>query len=160
MKNKWMVMVLVLSIGMNTAALAVGGYNWYFARHLSSTALHSPDNMEHHFYEVLGLTPGQLARMTPMAARFHESLENLHSEMGEKKESMINLLGGEGASPTRIEALRVEMAAIQDNIQKTVIAHVLDVKEILDSRQRERFIDLLRESMTGEHGMFVSAGEK
>jgi Spy/CpxP family protein refolding chaperone len=159
MKNRWIAMILVLSLAMNTAALAVGGYNWYCGRHLSSTALHSPDKREHHFYEVLGLTPDQLAKVTPMAATFHESLKSLQSEMGEKKEAMINLLEGEGAPPTRIEALRMEMAAIQDGIQKTVIAHVLDVKEILDAGQQERFFDLLRRSMAQERGMFVRTGE-
>lgn len=80
--------------------------------------------------------------------------------MGEKKDAMINLLGAEGESPARIEALRMEMAAIQGSIQKTVIAHVLDVKEILDSSQRELFFDLLRKSLTQDQGMFVNAGEK
>ena len=159
MKHRWIVMILVLSLAVNAAAMAVGGYNWYCGRHLSSTTLHSPDKMDHHFYEVLGLTPGQLAKMTPMAATFHESLKSLHSEIGEKKDTMINLLGGEGVTPTRIETLRKEMAAIQDNVEKTVIAHVLDVKKILDDNQRKRFFDLLRKSMHHEPGMYIRAGE-
>jgi hypothetical protein len=73
---------------------------------------------------------------------------------------MINLLGGEGVSPTRIEAQRMEMAAIQNSIQKTVIDHVLDVKQILDSGQQKRFFDLLRRSMSRDNGMFIKAGAK
>jgi hypothetical protein len=80
--------------------------------------------------------------------------------LGEKKDALINLLRGESAAPTRIEALRKETAAIQDDIEKSVIAHVLDVKEILDSSQRERFFDLLRRSMAQEHGVFGRAGKK
>ena len=159
MKNRWIAMILVLSLAMNAAVLAVAGYNYYGSSSQPTTAAgHSPER-GHHFYEVLGLTPAQLAKMTPMAATFHESLKSLHSEMEEKKEAMISLLIGEGVAPTRIEALRIEMAAIQDGIQKTVIAHVLDVKEILDSSQRKRFFDLRRRSMTQEHGRFVRAGE-
>ena len=160
MKNRWITMILVLSLAMNAAVLAVAGYSHY---HNSSQPLtvvgHSPEG-DHHFYEELGLTPAQMAKMTPMAATFHESLINLHSEMDEKKNAMISLLGGEDVASARIEALRIEMAAIQDRIQKTVIAHVLDVKEILDSSQRERFFDLIDRSMTQEYGMFVRAGEK
>ena len=52
MKNRRLVMILVLSLAVNTAALAVGGYNWYCGRHLASTALHPPDKMDHHFYQV------------------------------------------------------------------------------------------------------------
>jgi Spy/CpxP family protein refolding chaperone len=148
-------MILVLSLAMNAAVLAVAGYGYYHSSSQPTTATgHSPEG-DYHFYEKLGLTTAQLAKMTPMAATFHESLKSLHLEMDDKKNAMINLLGGEDVAPARIEALRKEMAAIQDGIQKTVIDHVLDVKEILDSSQRERFFDLLRGSMDKEHGMFA-----
>jgi Spy/CpxP family protein refolding chaperone len=148
-------MILILSLAMNAAVLAAAGYGYYNSSSQPTTAAgHSPER-DHHFYEKLGLTAAQLVKMTPMAATFHESLKSLHLEMDDKKNAMINLLGGEDVAPARIEALRKEMAAIQDGIQKTVIDHVLDVREILDSSQRERFFDLLRGSMDKEHGMFA-----
>ena len=160
MKNRWIAMILVLSLAMNAAVLAVAGYNYYgSSRQPTKTADHSHD-MEQHFYKVLGLSTIQLEKMTPLADSFHDRLKNLHAKMVEKKDAMITLLGSEGESSTRIEALRKEMAAIQDSIQKTVITHVLDVKEILDSSQRKRFFDLLRRNMVHDNGMFVGAGEK
>jgi Spy/CpxP family protein refolding chaperone len=159
MRDRWIVMILVLSLAMNAAVLAVAGYNYYGSRSQPTTTVgHSPER-DRHFYEVLRLTPAQLAKMNPMAATFHERLKSLHYKMEKKKDIMINLLGGEDVSPTRIEEVRKEIAAIQDSIQKTVIAHVLDVKDILDSSQHKRFFDLLRRSMTQEHGMFFRAGE-
>ena len=159
MKNRWIEMILVLSLAMNAAVLAVVGYNYYSNRSQPITTVGHLPERDHHFYEVLRLTPAQLAKINPMAATFHERLKHFHSEMEKKKDAMISLLKGEDVAPTRIESLRMEMAAIQDNIQKTVIAHVLDVKEILKSSQREQFFDLLRRSMIQEHGMFVRAGE-
>ncbi len=159
MRNRWLVMILVLSLAINIAALAVGAYNWYCGRHLSYTALHSSDKMDHHFYQVLGLTPAQLAKMDPIAAAFHSRLESLHSAMAEKKDQMVDLLSRKNSPSRQIEKLREEMAVIQDSIQKWVILHVLEVKAILDLDQQERFFDLLRRSMTHEHDMFVRAGE-
>jgi Spy/CpxP family protein refolding chaperone len=159
MRNRWITMILVLSLAMNAAVLAVAGYGYYHNSSQPTTAVgHSPEG-EHHFYEKLGLTPAQLAKMTPMAASFHESFKSLHSEMGEKKDAMISLLAGENVASTLIEGLRIEMAAIQDGIQKTVIAHVLDVKKILDASQRKQFFDLLRKSMHHEPGIYIRAGE-
>jgi Spy/CpxP family protein refolding chaperone len=160
MKNRWIAMILVLSLAMNTAVLAVAGYNYYGSSSRPTIAADHSHDMEHHFFKVLGLSTTQLEKMTPLADSFHDRLNNLHSKMGEKKDAMINLLGGDGESPTRIEALRMEMAAIQDSIQKTVIAHVLDVKQILDSGQQKRFFDLLRRNMTQDNGMLIRAGEK
>ena len=155
MRNKW-AMILVLSLAMNTAVLAVAGYNYYRSSSRPSTATGPSHAMEHHFYEILGLSTTQLQKMTPLADSFHDRLKSLNSEMVQKKDAMITLLGGEGVSPTRIETLRMEMAAIQDSMQKTVIAHVLNVKQILDPGQQKRFFDLLRRSMTQDSGMLVS----
>jgi Spy/CpxP family protein refolding chaperone len=157
MKNRWIARILVLSLAMNTAVLAVAGYNYYGRSSRPTIAAGHPHEMEHHFYEILGLSTTQLEKITPLAEPFHDRLKSLHSKMDKKKDAMINLLGSEGVSPTRIEALRMEMAAIQASIQKTVIAHVLDVRQILDSGQRKRFFDLLRRSMTRDNGMLVSA---
>jgi len=156
MKNRWIAMILVLSLAMNTAVLAVAGYNYYGSSSRPTIAAGHSHDMGNHFYKVLGLSATQLEKMTPLADSFHDRLNNLHSKMSEKKDAMINLLGGEDEAPSRIEALRMEMAAIQDSIQKTVIAHVLDVKQILDSGQRKRFFDLLYRSMTRDNGMLVS----
>ncbi len=158
-ENRWLVMILVLSLAINIAALAVGAYNWYCGRHLSSIALHSSDKMDHHFYQVLGLTPAQLVKMDPIAAAFHSRLESLHSAMAEKKDQMVNLLSRKNPASRQIEKLREEMAATQDSIQKLVISHVLEVKAILDLDQQERFFDLLRKSMAQKHDMFHRAGE-
>jgi Spy/CpxP family protein refolding chaperone len=160
MKNRWIEIILVLSLAMNAAVLAVAGYNYFgSSSHPAKTAGHS-QVMAHHFYNVLGLSTIQLDKMTPLVDSFHDRWKDLHSKMGAKKDAMINFLESEGESQTQIEALRKEMAAIQDGIQKTVIAHVLDVKEILDSSQRERFFDLLRRHMAQDKGMFVEAGGK
>jgi Spy/CpxP family protein refolding chaperone len=160
MKNRWITMILVLSLAINAAVLAVAAYGYYHTSSRTTTAADHPPEGEHHFYQKLGLTAAQLAKMTPLAAAFHQRLESLHSEMELKKDAMINLLGAEAVTSTRIEALRNEMAAIQDGTQKTVIAHVLDVKEILDSGQRKQFFNLLRKSMHQEPGMFTRVGEQ
>ncbi len=159
MKNRWIIITLILSLAMNTAVMAVAGYNFYGSVNRPNTAADHSHDMEHHFHEVLGLSHTQLEKMTPLANSFHDRLKSLHTDMDKQKDAMINLLGGEDIAPSRIETLRLEMAAIQDDVQKTVIAHVNDVKKILNSSQRERFFDLLRRSMTREHGLFVRTGE-
>ena len=160
MQNRWIAMILVLSLAMNTAVLTVAGYKYYKQnRRLSEATLHSQER-NYHFYQKLGLTPVQLAKMNPMANTFHKSLKSLHSDMEAKKIAMINLLSGENVSPARIEEIRKEMATIQDSAQKVVIAHVLDVKEVLNPSQRKRFFELLSKSMHQEPGIFIRAGEQ
>jgi len=160
MKNRWIAMILVLSLAMNTAVLAVAGYQYFDRnRRPSAATLHSSER-DYHFYEKLGLTPAQLAKMAPMANTFHKSLKSLHSDMEAKKSAMINLLSDENVSPVKIEEMRKEMATIQDGIQKIVIAHIHDVKAVLNASQRKRFFELLSKSMHQEPGIFIRAGEQ
>ena len=159
MKHRWIVMILVLSLAVNAAAMAVGGYNYYRKVHLPATAVSPSPEKEHHFYQVLGLTQAQLAKIDPMAKLFHDRLEGLHSAMGLKKDLLVSLLGQENVAHTEIEKSREEMATIQDNIQRIVISHILDVKAILDSKQQERFLKLLHKSMHQEHGFSLRAEE-
>jgi hypothetical protein len=99
-----------------------------------------------HLYQSLGLSDAQLSKMEPLAQKFHGRLGELAALMEEKKEALIALLQKE-RDPMSIESLRKEMAAIQDEIQKEVITHIMDSKKILDSNQQQRFFDLMRQSM-------------
>jgi Spy/CpxP family protein refolding chaperone len=145
---------------MNAAFLTAAGYGYFTDRSRSSPGVGHPFNKAHHFYEMLELTQAQSTQMHPLATSFHEQLDRLHADMAVKKASMISILRGENAEDDRVEILRREMAAIQDRIQKTVIAHIFDVEAILNSDQRERFFDLLHESMRQERAMFIPSGEK
>jgi Spy/CpxP family protein refolding chaperone len=153
-------MVLIVSVAMNAAFIAVAGYGYFRNRSIydrDAPQLHSDS---HHHYQVLELTQTQLSEMTPIATLFHKQLNRLHDDMEIKKKAMINVLHDERPREKQVDALRKEMAVIQNRIQKLVIAHILDVKDILDSDQQERFFELLSESMTKERHMFIPAGAK
>jgi Spy/CpxP family protein refolding chaperone len=160
MQNKWMIMVLMVSLAMNTAFVAVVGYAYLLNPDRPHPRTNHFSGRDHHFYKVLKLTPSQMQQMTPMAASFHERLNRLYAEMESRKEKMIRVLGGEKQSVDQVENLRREMAAVQNKIQKTVIAHILDVKALLDAGQQKRFFNLLREHMIREHPFFSPPGEK
>jgi len=84
--------------------------------------------------------------MEPLAQKFHSRLAELGSAMERKRELLVDLLAkkGDGAA---VENLRKEMAGIQDEIQNVVIAHIGEIKSILDPSQQQRFFSLMRQSM-------------
>lgn len=147
MRSKWLILILILSLAINSAVLATVGYHYY--RNVS-TEPSAPCPMspgDSHLYQSLGLSNVQLAKMEPLAQSFHRRLADLGARMEEKKETLTNLLQKD-SDPASIENLRKEMAAIQDEIQKEVIVHIMESKKILDPNQQQRFFDLMRQSMT------------
>ena len=147
MRSKWLTVVLVLSLAVNAGVLATMGYHYYHNASLTSSAPCPLSPGDSHLYQSLGLSNLQLSKMDPLAQKFHGRLAELGAIMEEKKMVLIDLLRKDG-DPKEIENLRKEMAAIQDEIQKEVITHIMESKKILDAKQQERFFDLMHQSVT------------
>ena len=146
MRSKWLTFILILSLAINAAVLATMGYHYYGN---ASTPSSSPCPMspgDSHLYQSLGLSDTQLAKMEPVAQKFHSRLAELGAAMEGKRELLVDLLAKDG-DPAGIENLRSEMAGIQDEIQREVIAHIIEVKKILDPKQQQRLFDLMKQSM-------------
>jgi Spy/CpxP family protein refolding chaperone len=151
MRSKWLTFLLILSLAVNAAVLATLGYHYYHDTSLTQSAPCPMSPGDSHLYQSLGLSDTQLSKMEPLAQKFHARLGELAALMEEKKETLIALLQ-KHSDPASIENLRREMAAIQDEIQKEVITHIMDSKKILDSSQQQRFFDLMRQSMIQAKG--------
>ena len=147
MRSKWLTFILILSLAINAAVLATMGYHYYVNASSTSSAPCPMSPEDSHLYQSLGLSNFQLAKMEPLAQKFHGRLGELAALMEEKKGLLMDLLQQAG-DPVRIEELRKEMATIQDEIQKGVILHIAEIKKILDPRQQEQFFSLMRQNMT------------
>ncbi|OGP89794.1 MAG: hypothetical protein A2156_14215 [Deltaproteobacteria bacterium RBG_16_48_10] len=146
MKSKWLIIILFLSLAINAGVLATTGYQYYRDASLAPSVPCPGSPGDTHLYQSLGLSNLQLAKMEPLAQKFHVRLAELGARMEERKEVLVTLLQ-ENSDPMKIENLRREMASIQDEIQKEVIVHITELKKILDPGQQQRFFDLMRQSM-------------
>jgi hypothetical protein len=150
MKKKILYFILVFSLAMNASILGAMGYQ-YYRNNLSKSSVPCPLSPTHeHLYHELGLSASQLTRMEPLAMKFHGRLGELRTAMEGMNGRLLTLLCQKDVDPGQVEGLRKEMAATQDEIQKEVIAHILETKKILEPGQQERFFSLMRQSMAFE----------
>ena len=158
MRTRWWVPVLIFSLALNVAFLAISGYRFYrYSCVAPSTHVPFP-TMNRHLYQTLGLSNSQLKKMEPIAHAFHARLEKLSREMQSKRGLLMNLLSREDVDPGNIEGLRKDMARIQNRIQRAVISHILEVKKILKPEQKERFFQLLHKTIQQEENWFSKNG--
>src|SRR4030042_263349 len=125
MRSKWLMIVLFLSLAINAGVLATTGYHYYRSASPIPSAPCPVSPEDSHLYQSLGLSNLQLAKMEPLAQKFHGRLKELGVLMEEKKEALIAFLQ-KASDPVSIENLRKEMAGIQDEIQKEVIVHIME----------------------------------
>jgi len=145
MRSNWLAAILILSLAFNAAVLGTLGYH-YFIKQPQSGPTPCFSTGDGHFYQSLGLSEAQLEKMEPLAHAFHQRMAEMKASMEQKKDLLIDLLQ-RGDDPDRTDALRTEMASIQDTIQKAVISHIADIKKVLDSKQQEQFFNHMRQSM-------------
>ena len=146
MKGKGLFFVLILSLAMNASILGGMGYNYYRDASPAKEAPCPLSPSHQHLYQELGLSHSQLAQMEPLAQKFHGRLAELESAMKGKNERLVKLLGQKDVDPGQVEVLRKEIAGVQDEIQKEVIAHILETKKILDPKQQNQFFALMSKS--------------
>jgi Spy/CpxP family protein refolding chaperone len=139
--------ILFLSLAINAGVLVSMGYHYYVNASTPSSAPCPLSPGDSHLYQSLGLSKGQLAKIDPIAQKFHARLAELET-LGEKKKEVLTGLLQKDGDPASIENLRKEMAGIQDEVQKEVITHITELKKILDPNQQQRFFDLMRHNMT------------
>jgi Spy/CpxP family protein refolding chaperone len=146
MKSKWLVFSLMLSLAVNAAVLATIGYHYYRNKCLVLSVPCPMSPGDNHLYQSLDLSKDQLSKMEPVAQKFHSRLAELGSAMERKRELLVDLLAKGGDSAV-VESLRKEMSGIQDEVQKEVIAHIEEIKRILNPNQQQRFFSLMRQTM-------------
>jgi len=146
MRSNLLAGILILSLAVNAAVLGTLGYH-YFTKQPQRDSVTCFSTGDGHLYQSLGLTDGQLEKMEPLAHAFHGHIAEMKASMEQKKDLLIDLLQ-RGEDLDRVDALRREMAIIQDTIQKEVISHIADIKKILNSKQQEQFFSLMRQIMT------------
>jgi Spy/CpxP family protein refolding chaperone len=147
MKGKVFVFILFLSVAVNASVLGTVGFRYYREASLAKEAPCPLSPSHQHLYQHLGLSAPQLAQMEPLAQKFHERLGKLEMGMKGKNQRLIELLGQKEVDPVRVEGLRKEIAGIQDEIQREVIAHILESKKILDAKQHSQFFALMSQGM-------------
>jgi hypothetical protein len=146
MRSNWLTGILILSLAVNAAVIGTLGYHSFIKQPQRGPApcFSTEDG---HLYQSLGLTGGQLEKIEPLAHAFHGQMGEMKASVEQKKDLLIDLLQ-RGENPDKIDALRREMASIQDTIQKAVISHIADIKQILNSKQQEQFFNRMRQIMT------------
>lgn len=149
MKTTRLKFILILSLAVNVAVIATVGYHYYQNTCLTPSAQCPLNRGSHHYYDSLGLSSVQGTKMAPLSKSFHAQLASWESQIEAKREVLLGLLGRDEVDRKRIEETRAEISALQDELQKGVVAHVIQVKEILNPEQRKQFFVMLRTGMAG-----------
>ena len=135
--------LICLSIVLNVFFIGA-----YVAHRLSPSTGAAPGPASEMPYEALGLSARQRAAFEAERVRFHSQLLQTQEAIRSKQKELIRLLSIKNPDRAAISAQQQEILSLQDRLQNSVIAHLLEVSAPLDTMQRHHFFALLKERMT------------
>ena len=160
MKNNLLKYVLILSLLLNFSFLGAAGYTYYrqnrdrhslFGYGTSERISTGCFSNQPYLFEALSLKPEQRKLFEQKAPLFHEALDQKRQDVDRLRKSLFALMSMEHPDNKTIEATIAEINGVQEDMQKLIVAHMLEFKSMLDNNQQKKFFDLIQGTMTKEH---------
>jgi Spy/CpxP family protein refolding chaperone len=156
MKDNILKYILVVSLLLNFSFLGAAGYTYYHqTRYRASPFGYGlpgrvpvGSSIQPHLFEALSLKPEQRKLFEQKAPLFHEALDKKREKVDQLRRSLFDLMGGDHPDSKAIEETISEINGVQEDMQKMVVAHMLQFKSMLDRDQQKKFFDLIEKAMT------------
>jgi Spy/CpxP family protein refolding chaperone len=157
MKDNLLKYVLALSLLLNFSLLGAAGYTYYQRNwHPPAPFGYGPpgrvpvgsSSIQPHLFEALSLKPEQRKLFEQEAPLFHGALDKEREKVDGLRNSLFDLMRTDNPDSKAIEAKIAEINGVQEEMQKMVVAHMLQFKSMLDKDQQKKFFDLIQGAMT------------
>lgn len=156
MRDNILKYLLIVSVILNLSFLGAAGYT-----HYKQSAYRRPPTMHElhtggaHLFESLSLKPEQLKAFQDKALPFHEQMTKKREGVDRLRAILFGLMREDHPDQRAIEATIAQINATQQEMQKTIVTHMLDFKSMLNAEQQKKFLDMVESAMAQQRqGMY------
>jgi len=152
MKDNLLKYILALSLLLNFSLLGAAGYTFYQQNRYRTSPfgygapgrVPASSSIQPHLFEALSLKPEQRKLFEQRAPLFHEALDKKRKKIDRLRRSLVDLMRADDPDSKAIEATIAEINGVQEDMQKMVVAHMLEFKSMLDKGRQKKFFDLIQ----------------
>ncbi len=171
MRDKILKYILIISLVLNFSFLGAAGYTHYkqtryrvmppFAGVPGRPAPFGPGMpgrtpsgyaVPACLFEELALRPEQLKLFQQKAGSFHAALDQKRQEVDRLRTALFGFMRADNPDQKAIEATIARINRTQEEMQKTVVAHMLEFKSMLDKDQQQKFLNMIEGAMGQRKG--------
>lgn len=159
MKRKLVILGVILLIAINISVLATVGYRWKCGQERGICEGHAPGE---YLCEQLSLSDSQKQKMEMFGKAFDEKTDKKRKTLSYKRNELVELLNQPSPDRQKIDSLINQIGIAQAELEKEVIDHILQEKEILTPEQQKKFLDLIKRCLLSEEKCeeVICPGEK
>ncbi len=147
MKQKILIIALVLSVALNVGALVTFAYR--------KATRPEPPRPPCPLSQELDLTDEQRDKVRARREKAFEEMEPLRRELHEKRREVLALLKEEEVDVARRDRLFAEIADLQMRMELLTFDNMRETRDLLRPEQRERFMGLVEERFRHRHERFA-----
>jgi len=148
MKNSTLKFLLIVSLILNISFLGAAGYQYYKKSTYWTSPFGYMMKKDHFLFEDLSLRPDQLKTMRETAIKFRTVIDEKRHAVASKRKELITLMRQDNPDRNAIAAVVSEINRMQEEMQRRIAMHMLDMKAGLDKEQQKKFLDLIENAMT------------
>lgn len=148
MKNSTLKFLLIVSLILNISFLGAAGYQYYKRSAYWTSPFGYKIEKGHFLFEQLSLRPEQLKTMRETATKFRVVIDEKRQAVVSKRKELITLMRQDNPDRNTIAAVVSEISGMQEEMQRMIAMHMLDMKAGLDKEQQKKFLDLIENAMT------------
>ena len=153
MKNNLLKFTLAVSLILNLTVLATAGYRYYVQPRYWVSPFGRVMEKDRFLFEELSLKPEQMAEMKKEAMLFRAEIDKRRQEINAKRKEFVALMRYQKPDKKAIDATIKEISGKQEEMQRMIAGHMLEIKSYLDMGQQQKFFDLVERNMSGSGQM-------
>jgi Spy/CpxP family protein refolding chaperone len=153
MKNSLLKFALAASLILNLTVLATAGYHYYQQSRTWVSPFGKVMEKDKFMFEELSLKPEQVAAMKNKAIPFRAEIDRRRLEIDAKRRELIAVMHYQNPDKKAIDGLIKEISGKQEEMQRMIAGHMLEIKASLDAGQQRKFLDLIERNMVGNGQM-------
>jgi Spy/CpxP family protein refolding chaperone len=153
MNNSLLKFALAASLILNLTVFATVGYHHYQITRSWVSPFGKVMEKDKFIFEELSLKPEQVTAMKNKAIPFRAEIERRRQEIESKRKELVTLLRDQKHDKKAIDTTIKEISGKQEEMQRMIAGHMLEIKSFLDTGQQRTFFDLIERNMAGSGQM-------
>jgi Spy/CpxP family protein refolding chaperone len=143
MSRKTLIIILIVSVGINLGLLGFMGY-----RAARETRLfHERRPLPHWLGTMEGLTPEQMDRMHAIMTEGKDPMETLRDDLFQKRCELTVLITEQNPDLTAINAKITEISGIQARMELLIVQQIIAIRGVLTPQQQQMLFDYMGRCM-------------
>ncbi|MGE5301319.1 MAG: Spy/CpxP family protein refolding chaperone [Acidobacteriota bacterium] len=140
--------LLLISLILNISFLGAAGFQYYKKTTYWTSPFGYKMKKDHFLFEELSLRPDQMKTMRETATKFRTVIYEKRQAVATKRKELITLMRQDNPDKNAIAAVVSEISGMQEEMQRMIAMHMLNMKAGLDKEQQKKFLDLIDNAMT------------